>query len=177
MYICYGVQKWHLNDHDLSGPGGREEKNGRPVWSPLPLLRRCPVNTESRQKWDSECIRIWLKADDGCRNRREEEKEFLIEWLTTPNTSWWACISRCSNTAAAEKRSKVLVNETAIWACTHTLAQITGGSRFLCHSTLQYSNQFKGWGQPTKTDEFSEKFQKGGGSFSIQKFILQNLDL
>ena len=30
---------------------------------------------------------------------------------------------------------------------------------------------------PSKTDEFSEKFQKGGGSFSIQKFILQNLDL
>ena len=33
-------------------------------------------------------------------------------------TSWWACISRRSNTAAAEKQSKVLVNETAIWACT-----------------------------------------------------------
>ena len=29
----------------------------------------------------------------------------------------------------------------------------------------------------SKTDEFSEKFQKGGGSFSIQKFILQILDL
>ena len=29
----------------------------------------------------------------------------------------------------------------------------------------------------SKTDEFSEKFQKGGGSFSIQKFMLQNLDL
>ena len=26
---------------------------------------------------------------------------------------------------------------------------------------------------PSKTDEFSEKFQRGGGSFSIQKFILQ----
>ena len=30
----------------------------------------------------------------------------------------------------------------------------------------------------TKTDEFSEKFQKGGGeSFSIQKFMLQILGL
>ena len=28
----------------------------------------------------------------------------------------------------------------------------------------------------TKTDVFSEKFQKGGGSFPIQKFILQILD-
>ena len=28
-----------------------------------------------------------------------------------------------------------------------------------------------------KSDEFSEKFQRGEGSFSIQKFILQNLDL
>ena len=28
----------------------------------------------------------------------------------------------------------------------------------------------------TKTDEFSEKF-KGGGAFSIQKFMLQILDL
>ena len=29
----------------------------------------------------------------------------------------------------------------------------------------------------TKTDEFSEKFQRGGGgSFSIQKFMLQILD-
>ena len=26
---------------------------------------------------------------------------------------------------------------------------------------------------PSKTDEFSEKFQRGGGSFSIQKFMLQ----
>ena len=26
---------------------------------------------------------------------------------------------------------------------------------------------------PTKTDEFLEKFQKGGGSFPIQKFMLQ----
>ena len=25
----------------------------------------------------------------------------------------------------------------------------------------------------SKTDEFSEKFQKGGGSFPIQKFMLQ----
>ena len=37
------------------------------------------------------------------------------------------------------------------------------------------------WGTdgPTKTDEFSEKFQKGGRgvSFPIQKFILQNFDL
>ena len=30
-----------------------------------------------------------------------------------------------------------------------------------------------GTGGPTKADEFSEKFQGGGGSFSIQKFILQ----
>ena len=29
----------------------------------------------------------------------------------------------------------------------------------------------------SKSDEFSEKFRKGGGSFLIQKFILQNLDL
>ena len=29
----------------------------------------------------------------------------------------------------------------------------------------------------SKTDEFSEKFQKGGGSFPIQKFMLQILDL
>ena len=29
----------------------------------------------------------------------------------------------------------------------------------------------------SKTDEFLEKFQKGGGSFPIQKFILQILDL
>ena len=33
-------------------------------------------------------------------------------------------------------------------------------------------------GKPTssKTDEFSEKFQRGGGSFPIQKFLLQILD-
>ena len=31
---------------------------------------------------------------------------------------------------------------------------------------------------PTKTDEFLEKFQKGGGgSFPIQKFMLQILDI
>ena len=34
-----------------------------------------------------------------------------------------------------------------------------------------------GKGGATKSDEFSEKFQRGGGSFSIQKFILQILDL
>ena len=35
-----------------------------------------------------------------------------------------------------------------------------------------------GKGPATKTDEFSEKCQRaGGGSFWIQKFILQNLDL
>ena len=34
-----------------------------------------------------------------------------------------------------------------------------------------------GTGAHTKTDEFSEKFQKGGGGpFSIQKFMLQILD-
>ena len=32
-------------------------------------------------------------------------------------------------------------------------------------------------GQGTKTDEFSEKFQEGGGTFSIQKVMLQLLDL
>ena len=32
-------------------------------------------------------------------------------------------------------------------------------------------------GKVNRSDEFSEKFRKGGGSFSIQKFILQNLDL
>ena len=40
-----------------------------------------------------------------------------------------------------------------------------------------FSNCFLGKGPATKSDEFLEKFQKGGGSFSIQKFILQNLDL
>ena len=35
---------------------------------------------------------------------------------------------------------------------------------------------FLGKGGATKSDEFSEKLQ-GGGSFSIQKFILQILDL
>ena len=34
-----------------------------------------------------------------------------------------------------------------------------------------------GKGHATKSDEFSEKFQGGGGSFSIQRFILQILDL
>ena len=36
-----------------------------------------------------------------------------------------------------------------------------------------------GTGGVSKTDEFSEKFQRGGGggSFSIQKFMLQILDL
>ena len=29
----------------------------------------------------------------------------------------------------------------------------------------------------TKSDEFSEKFQRKGGSFSIQNFMLQILDL
>ena len=29
----------------------------------------------------------------------------------------------------------------------------------------------------SKTDDFLEKFQKGGGSFPIQKFMLQILDL
>ena len=32
-------------------------------------------------------------------------------------------------------------------------------------------------GCATKSDEFSEKFRRGGGAFSIQKFILQNFDL
>ena len=32
-----------------------------------------------------------------------------------------------------------------------------------------------GKGGATKSDEFSEKFQRVGGSFSIQKFILQTL--
>ena len=32
---------------------------------------------------------------------------------------------------------------------------------------------FLGKGGATKSDEFSEKVQGGGGSFSIQKFILQ----
>ena len=30
---------------------------------------------------------------------------------------------------------------------------------------------------PSKTDEFSEKFRKGGGVISNPKIILQNLDL
>ena len=34
-----------------------------------------------------------------------------------------------------------------------------------------------GTGDSTKTDEFSENSKGGGGSFSIQKFILQILDL
>ena len=34
-----------------------------------------------------------------------------------------------------------------------------------------------GTGHATKSDEFSEKFQRGAGSFSIQKIILQILDL
>ena len=42
----------------------------------------------------------------------------------------------------------------------------------ICTSTCQ------GKGGATKSDEFSEKFQRGeGGSFSIQKLILQILDL
>ena len=38
---------------------------------------------------------------------------------------------------------------------------------------------FKNWGtvDASETDEFSEKFQRGGESFSIQKFMLQILDL
>ena len=34
-----------------------------------------------------------------------------------------------------------------------------------------------GTGQGTKTNEFPENFQKGGGSFSIKKIMLQMLDL
>ena len=34
-----------------------------------------------------------------------------------------------------------------------------------------------GTAQDTKTDEFSENFQKGGGAFSIKKIMLQMLDL
>ena len=34
-----------------------------------------------------------------------------------------------------------------------------------------------GTGGGTKTSEFSEKFQRGGGSFSIPKIILHILDL
>ena len=36
-----------------------------------------------------------------------------------------------------------------------------------------FSNIGKGKGCATKSDEFSEKSQRGGGSFPIQKFILQ----
>ena len=36
---------------------------------------------------------------------------------------------------------------------------------FMCHAL--------GTPTPSKTDEFSEKFHRGGGSFSIQKFMLQ----
>ena len=35
----------------------------------------------------------------------------------------------------------------------------------------------KGTGQADKRDEFSESFQNGGGSFQIQKLVLQILDL
>ena len=39
-----------------------------------------------------------------------------------------------------------------------------------------WDNQNLGKLPPTKTDEFLEKFQTGGGSFPIQKFLLQILD-
>ena len=114
--------RWHLYEYDLSGPGGREEKKAWPVWTPLRVFGRCHVDTESRQKWDSERIPIWLKSGDRCMKWPEEEKEFLMSKpmgaLLMLATSWWACISRSSNTAAAEKQSKVLVNGTAIWVCT-----------------------------------------------------------
>ena len=45
---------------------------------------------------------------------------------------------------------------------------------YVHHQAHQYS---LGTGKVNRSDEFSEKFRKGGGSFSIQKFILQNLDL
>ena len=49
----------------------------------------------------------------------------------------------------------------------------------LSFTTLQPHNLITlGTDGAIKTDEFSEKFQRGGGgSFPIQKFILQNLDL
>ena len=45
---------------------------------------------------------------------------------------------------------------------------------FIYNSTLRLGSGTDGG---TKLDEFSEKFQGGGLSFSIQKFILQILDL
>ena len=52
--------------------------------------------------------------------------------------------------------------------------------KILC-SYIRYSSESSALGKPraSKTDEFSEKFRRGGrggGSFPIQKFILQNLD-
>ena len=44
------------------------------------------------------------------------------------------------------------------------------GPKKICKTRL-------GTGHATKTDEFSEKVQRGGGIFSIQKIILQVLDL
>ena len=48
-----------------------------------------------------------------------------------------------------------------------------------CESVNSVSSGFSGLrdGSRYQTDEFSEKFERGGGSFSIQKFRLQILDL
>ena len=42
---------------------------------------------------------------------------------------------------------------------------------------IQDFGKYQGTGGATKTDKFWEKFQRAGGSFSIQKFISQILDL
>ena len=52
----------------------------------------------------------------------------------------------------------------------HLLRRIVAEVSYIAHAC-------KGRVRLTGSDEFSEKFRKGGGSFSIQKFILQNLDL
>ena len=47
------------------------------------------------------------------------------------------------------------------------------GPRSLLLKTLHWGEVHLGKGGASKTDEFLEKFQTGGGSFPIQKFMLQ----
>ena len=46
---------------------------------------------------------------------------------------------------------------------------------FLVMNIFLYFSDSLGKGQATKSDEFSESAKGGGGSFSIQKFLLQIL--
>ena len=89
---------------------------------------------------------MWYLPDEAEASFVPENESLEQEWMYTYNT----------------QRVQLQMNDNFSWWNNH----LTRLKDFVQQGT----------GDRTKTDEFSEKFKKGGESFSIQKIILQIAD-